>query len=588
MSQHMRDLHSGIRTQGAVRAYNQRTNLGPAGLSSGVSRNARRRMNRLGRAVNVMQGIPQVNTDGTLRQPGQQFEEEAFGSSAAEVSPIYGRPYQDRAMMGIKQAVASVVGSTPTGKAWALAALHPCGSGEVISPTVGEVVGMCDTMTGSVATPVYRGETHVPFVKTLFPNPALPNLGSTTYGVDLIIPPIPEIDFIYRLRDDATNVNTPWVVIRQQGYELPVYTDLGGDVLGYNDSSIGTTFATSGYGKARIIAMGHTIELDAGALNDQGRVVVGQMEGQWKRLALAPNQSVVTTGEFVTGVGPPVTTNSAVTAVRNYGPEDAADVWLLNVPTDPMVVTANCPGAYQGLAKHGAYVVSKFTSPLLGYSFKRTAGESVFDTGATDIQEGGQIRPYLPQTAFAINSTGRETGENLTDSEGFYSGNDRLRSGFSNGALPIRSGLEEVAVIQGDTLAPFCGEPSDMMTAVVMFRNLPVGSGTSGLTASLRIKSRTYFEAISNASNPAVAPYIHPPAQFDFPALNSVIVSGKQLADAYPACANSLGTILSKIWSALRGTSAIVGGLGIPIVSDVGRLANTTMEGVDNIAGMFR
>lgn len=562
---------------------------------TGTSRSARRRRALRARAVGVdvvgtrnlggdlaSRGprMPRTNTDGTLTQPGQAMEDHFFGSSSAEHSP-YGMV---QAGNGIKQAVAAVVGSTPTGRAWAISALHPCGAGEVISSAVGEVVGMCDTMTGSVATPTLRGENHIQFVKSLFPNPALPNLGTTTYGVDLIIPPVPEIDFIYRLIDDATNTKSPWVAVRLMGYDLPAYVNDDG-VLTLTDETPGMTFSSSGYGKARIIAMGHTIELDAGDLANQGRVVVGQMEGQWRNVSLNAPEIDTTTGTFVTAVDP-TTTGPAVTSVRIKGSDDVANLWVLNVPTDPTVITANCPGAYQGLAKHGCYVVSKFTSPLLGYGFKRTAGEEVFDTGTPRDTGDLAARPWFPQSGFAIVSSGRDGREDLTNADGFYVGDNDLRSGLGQGTMPLRVSTGTSENIAQSTIHPFAGEPSDMMTAVCMFRNLPV-AGANGLTASLRVKSRTFFEAISNGSNPAVAPYIHPPAQFDFQALNSVIVAGKQLGDGYPACYNSLGSILNKIWSALRGTSSIVGGLGIPILSDIGRLTNTTMTGIDNIAGMF-
>lgn len=502
-----------------------------------------------------------------------------FGSSASAIAR------QPNLSSGIQEAVAGVIGSTPEGRAWALAALHPCGAGEVVARNVGALNGMCDTMTSSVATPVYRGETHITYMPTLFNFPDEP-AAATTYGIDIIVPPIPEIDFMYRLIDDANNVRTGWIVVRLPDFDLPDYQQTGTYFDRYYDErTTYTTMSSVGYGKIRQIGVGHTFELDAAGLNDQGRVVVGQMEGQWTQVSLTSPHIDVTTGKFLTSTDP-VATGDAVTSLKAYGADATSNVWLLEVPTDPATVVSNCPNAYQGLAKHGAYVVQKFTSPLLGYAFKRTGSPTNFGTAeyVPPISPGPNVLPYLPSTGLAVD-TSDGAASHLYKADDFYifskdSSPNRTKqcSAFGDGLFPLAEPTKGATVdnaVPMRKVHPGISEPSDMMVSSVMFRNLPAG-GTNGITSSLRIKSRNYYEAISNGTNAAVAPYIHPPAQFDFQALNSVIIAGKQLADGYPASANSLSGILRDVWGALKQyvkpLAHTLGELDIPFASGFGRM----------------
>jgi hypothetical protein len=503
--------------------------------------------------------------------------------------------FRNRAFQDV---LCSIVGSTSTGRAWAMAALHPCGAGEVTAANVGDLQGMSDTMTGSVATPVYRSENHLRFAAELFQNNAgLPidptTLGTTTYGIDIIIPPFPEIIFIYRLIDDGTGIKSPWVVVRQPDYQQPAVVPIASSPpsFGYTTATNGTTMASVGYGKTRIIGRGLTIELDAAALNDQGRVVVGQMQGQMTDLELSLPSVTTNTAAFVTAVDPTVTTAPAVISLNNHASPATTKVHLLSVPTDPAVIASNCPSAYQGLAKHGAYVVQKFASPLYGYEFKTTGSQQVYEAAENEL---GETVPYFPYTALAIGSNGFNDSSNLDNSDNFWvsnsAGSNPLQSGFGNGETPLYSADGSEGLIVQSTLHPFVSEPSDMMTSVVTFRNLPAGV-TSGTTASLRVKGRTYLECISNGSNPVVAPYVHSPADFDMQALHSVIVAGKRMGDAYPASANSLGGILGSIWGAIRDIgrpiAKQVGALRIPFISDIANAADDIVGGIDSAVARF-
>jgi len=547
-----------------------------------------------------MTQTPTKNYDGSaVMLPFERRQAISVGTNTIErIENMNLNDLPDFRNKAFQDVLCSIVGSTATGRAWAMAALHPCGAGEVTAANVGDLQGMCDTMTGSVATPVYRSESYLRFSNELFQNnaglPINPDiLGKTTYGVDIIIPPFPEIIYIYRLIDDGSGTVGPWVVVRQPDYQQPAVTPIASSppTVGYTTATNGTTMASVGYGKTRIIGRGLTIELDAAALNDQGRVVVGQMQGQMNNLEINLPSVTANTSAFVTDVGPPVVPAPAVTGLNNRASPATTKVHLLSVPTDPSVIASNCPSAYQGLAKHGAYVVQKFASPLYGYEFKTTGNQQVYEAAENEL---GESVPYFPYTALAIGSNGFNDSSNFDNVDNFWvaetPGTNPLQSGFGNGLTPLFSADGSEGLVTQSTLHPFVSEPSDMMTSVVTLRNLPAGV-TSGTTASLRIKARTYLECISNGSNPVVAPYVHSPADFDMQALHSVIVAGKRMGDAYPASANSLGGILGSIWGAIRDVGRPlmkqVGAWKIPLISDIANAADDIVGGVDSAVNRF-
>lgn len=547
------------------------------------------------RARNMQVANPRrKNYDGSaVSLPFEQRQMTSVGTNTLSVNDRSGVEPPDFRNKPFQELLCSVVGNTSTGRAWAMAALHPCGASEVTAANVGDLQGMSDTMTGSVATPVYRSENHFGFSKAVFVTetgtPISGVTGATTYGVDIIIPPFPEILFCYRLIDDDSGITSPWVVVRQPDYSQPTPVAYGTtpETYGYNQATTGVTMASVGYGKVRIIGRGLTIELDAAALNDQGRVVAGQMQGQLTPIDISVPGVTANTAPFVTAVDPTVTTAPAVVSLNNRGPGASTKVQLLSVPTDPGVISANCPSAYQGLAKHGAYIVQKFASPLYGYEFKTTGSHQMYETAADETDSTSV--PFLPYTALAISSDGFDDSANLDTADAFWvapnTDGNNLQSGMGTAFMPVFSADGSGSFLPQCILHPFISDPSDMMTSVVTFRNLPAGV-TNGMSASLRIKGRTYLESISNGSNPVVSPYIHSPADFDMKALHSVIVAGKRMQDAYPASANSLGGILGSIWGAIRniGRPIIKGlaGTNLPILSDIANVADEIVGGIDN------
>jgi hypothetical protein len=333
--------------------------------------------------------------------------------------------------------------------------------------------------------------------------------------------------------------------------------------------------------------------LDVSNLNNQGRIVAAQIDGQWSDLKLPFGRSNAITGQFVTG---PTLTDLAP-AVTSVNVQSSAygntDLQVLSVPVDPQVLVSACPSSYQADAKFGAYVVQKFSSPLLGYQFKQAGDDAVFVTDG-GVDGGTPATGLAPMTAFGINTSGYNSSipvvDNLevlmTDSEF-----DNLTA--PDTVWPVQDnttagGINDDA---GTTIHPFVTKSSDMMTSIVTFRNLAIAS-TGSSTAVVRVKSRNYFECIPNAQNPATTPFTHQPAAYDPPALDAVITVGKQLADAYPASYNDLGEMLGQMWDGLKELvhpiAVEVGKAGIPIFSNIAaEIGNSMTTNSDRLNAMM-
>jgi hypothetical protein len=461
----------------------------------------------------------------------------------------------------------SRLGRTPAGRAWALTALHPCGKGELLSPALGDLAGMPDTMTGAVVTPAYPGETYIVWDESMFTTPPTPPL-TGTWGVDIVIPPIPEIDYLYRIRYDAqgtggTALLSNWRVVRVANMDLPPEATATEPV---DITTLrGTTFATMGYGKVRQIASGHTFQLDVSALNDQGRIVAAQIEGQW-------TQTSIGAGRFIAGATPA----ESNILTNNYG---NTDLRVLNIPVDPSVLVAACPNAYQANARFGAYVVQKFSSPLLGYQFKNTGDDAQFFEDEIEADTPAM----MPMSAFALNTKGYLPSAPLLDNaeifvpDSSYGGVIGASLPTPRANVPIASNDQSksgIVAVTENRLHPWVSHPSDMMVSVITFRNLALIAAAGG-TGVIRVKSRNYFECIPSAQNPATTPFTHNPAPYDPKALEAVIFMGKLIADGYPSSYNDVGQMLGEMWDGLKEIAEPVaselGKFNIPVVSPIAK-----------------
>jgi len=408
-------------------------------------------------------------------------------------------------------AVWANLGNTKEGRDWAMAALDPCGDITTCS-------GLPDTICAATATPVYRGEYNIAFDPTMFTT--APS-DSTTYTVQLIVPPIPEISFMYRLQDERTGVWSKVRVVRLAGFENSTV----------NDQS-GTTLRSIGYGKHRTIAQGLTLELNASELANQGRIVSGQIEG------------VVDTIQATAIAGPASLTDADLSFPVPY------EYTLMQLPNSVQYLLNSCPKAYQCEAKMGAYIVSRLENPLKGYDFARTGA---FTFRYLPAAASGTSQQSVPLSFLAAA---------FADSPNPYDDDTVMNTSFTVDSYWNTGNFTKPALdFSFDQIHPYVSAPSGMMTSVTFIQGLVCGAtSTASVTgATLRIKTRQFIECISGGS-PAIGPFITPSPLFDEKAINSVVMISQMGMDAYPASYNGLGDILGTIWSGIKR-------IGKPILS---------------------
>lgn len=405
--------------------------------------------------------------------------------------------------------VHNACGASQDGRDWAMAALHPCGASAPMS------VGLPDTITAPVVTPSYRGEFDLAFDVTMFDT--APAAG-TTWSCQVVVPPVPEISLMYRIRDDKSNVWSRWRVNRQPGMANP-----GGT---WDLNTEGTTLRALGYSKARIVGRGTTFELNASALNNQGRVVSGQLGF----VSHVKDVAVPAYGPVGTATIPP------------FEVADVSRVIELKVPAGENFLVANCPRAYQEEARHGAYVIQKFDGPLLGYQF-REAGDDTISGNVPQTSTGalapGTLMPLSFLTLFAADDSFD------TDSPQSFTADSNVISHLPAN-YHTNSGLGD-----GSGFHPFVSDPSDMQTSVTFFVGMPLAT----LNPTIRAKTRLFLECISKGSA-GIAPFTHPSPKRDMVAIDNVVAVMQEYDDAFPASYNGLGDILGMIASWLpEGTT---------------------------------
>lgn len=417
------------------------------------------------------------------------------------------------------------LGKTQDGCDWAMAALHPCG---VSAPMQ---VGMPDTITAPVATPNYRGEFEIAWDPSMFDDtPSSP----MSWGTQIVIPPIPEIAYLYRLRDETNSVWSNWRVVRQAGMGLPTGS--------YGSTTQGVTLRSFGYSKSRIVGRGTTIELNASALNNQGRIIAGQ-------LGFANS---VKSAQFVEYRTPTAATFPVFTAPLTEN--------TISVPASSQFLVSNCPRVYQAEAKHGAYLVQKFDGPLTGYQFHDTGLQGVWnESSGSDHAQTMMADSYL---ALRVS----DSDSDVSDWAPFTTADSMA------GHLP--SSVVIGSYLGAQQIHPFVSSCSDMETSVAFIQGLPVGAANT-LVPTIRMKTRIFLECLSRG-NAAIAPFIHPSPIRDMMAIDRVVAVMQRMDDAYPASFNDFGWILNVIASYLpdgRFKSAFQSALNNPTVKTISSIA---------------
>lgn len=425
---------------------------------------------------------------------------------------------------GLKGLVWQNLGNTERGRDWAYQALHPCGDGK-------DATGLPDTVCAAVATPSYRAESAISWDTTMFKS--TPPDGVTTYSVQIIIPPIPEIDYIYRLRDDAHDVWSYWRAVRLPGFNR------SGTL---KQSDAGVTLHTIGYSQYRIIGRGATLELNASDIANQGRVISGQID------TLDHENDMSHT--------PKGTIDQMTTR----------EVWL-RVPQTSGFLVANAPNVYQEEAKCGAYVVMKFKAPLKGFQFSGCNSSTI-----QHVASGGEkpITHAAADSNLLILATDQPTRE-FSD---YFTVDSRLV-------------VEGATSLNPDVYHPFVSNTDGTMTSVTFFEGLVIGQGGAATAtgATIRVKSRLNLECLS-FGGPGIAPFIHPGPLYDDLAITQVAKIAQMAPDAYPASFNSFGTVVSSIWSWMKriGRPLLTGvSAAFPAAAPIAGLGLAGMEAVDNV-----
>jgi len=444
----------------------------------------------------------------------------------------------------------SALGNTADGKDWAMTALHPCGP-------VSQNQGIPDSSGSSTITPCYRGETKIDYDITMFGSP--PSTVATTYSIEIVSIPIPEIDYIYRIRDDQAAEWSFWRVRRTDGTLFPV---LPNNSVAAANPITGNTFRTLGYGKYRMTGKGHTLELDAPDLSNQGRITSGQLES-----IVSVNDGTFYGRAEVGNIGP----------LQGEAPYQATSV---RVPNTSRFLVNGAPSCYQGSAKEGAYIVLKFVGPLSAQQYQNT-GEfaallDVYPNGAT------AVNLVMPETFITLTVSDGPVDVSVNPNAGFTvesSGqalyNAWITTGTSNTVqVPFAGGL---ALNQ---VSPFVSRPCDMTTSVTFIENIAVA-------ASLRVKSRLFLENISTGAG-AISPFAHRSPLLDNRALDCVATAAQQGMDAYPSRYNSFGDIMGKIWQGIKTVATPLLGLAskMPGIGGlIGNIGQTVIGGIDNLTG---
>lgn len=359
---------------------------------------------------------------------------------------------------GMEAIVWRNLGDTVAGRNWAMQALHPCGAGYIAD-------GLPDTQCASVATPGYRTETNIAFDPTMFTN--APSTGQTTYDIQIISVPVPEIDYVYRIFSTKDNVWSNFRVRRTAGYGLPT------PATGNDPPLSGTSLLTVGYSEYRIIGKGHTFELNASSIANQGRVISGQLNG------IAAQAAVL-----VSSTGLDVATTPVALGMVNTASVELTD---FRVPASPQFLVMNSPNVYQEEAKQGAYVVLKFTAPLKGFQFSQCREPDFTTTVGSEAQTAtvATSRSYYPSTAMTMTATDSPAADPSINESPFTA--DSSWSGLYATAAGFN-----YAVTDGPFWHPYVSRPDGVMTSVTFFQGLVIGDATTG--ATVRVKTRLNLE----------------------------------------------------------------------------------------------
>lgn len=221
---------------------------------------------------------------------------------------------------------------------------------------------------------------------------------------------------------------------------------------------------------------------------------------------------------------------------KNWQYVDTRVVDLGSIPYTEDELFQTSPGAVVWEAREGVYVPLRFNEPVHNFA-NLIAGNVSGTTG-----KGTDVPTILAML--------REKDQKLVS----------FRDESAPSPQQINYGTEGVF---------------NFLSAVILFR------GVSGY-ANLSIKARMGMEAQIERGS-AVSPFQHASPGLDRAAIDAVTEVSQRSAMAYPASynnTNGLVNVIRNVLSGLGGVGRFVGGLGIPIVSDVGGTVGSVLGGL--------
>jgi hypothetical protein len=226
------------------------------------------------------------------------------------------------------------LGSTDDGRKWALSALHPC-EDALATPS-----GIPDHTQINIVTPSFRNTTNI----------AAPvAVAGSTWDLQIIALPIPEVDYLWRWRDDATANWSDWIMVRPSTF--PGFS--GGNAI---------SLGQSGYSKYRYQGRGYTFHHIASATTNEGVLVAGQLDAVNSTPQTAVSGTAKAAGNFV---------NPTFTEYQ--------------VPSSSQELTQQDSLSVEWNAPMGAYMPLRFPNPVHQYV---TAAQ-----GGTVTYTGGESAP---------------------------------------------------------------------------------------------------------------------------------------------------------------------------------------------------
>jgi hypothetical protein len=238
------------------------------------------------------------------------------------------------------------LGSTDDGRKWAISALHPC-EDALATPS-----GIPDHTQVPIVSPSFRNSTNI----------AMPaGLSDSSWDLQLVMLPSPEIDYIWRARANASTNWSAWTLVRPSTFPALA-------------SGLATTLGASGYSKYRFQGRGYTLHHIASATTNQGVVVAGQINA-----IAGPTTTVVSA------------TPKAAGQIRDarYNP--------YTVPASSQELTQQDSLSVEWNAPNGIYMPLRFPDPVHNYVDAADGEVVVYDAGTTPPTQ-------VPQSFFTVSS----------------------------------------------------------------------------------------------------------------------------------------------------------------------------------------